>query len=835
MQNNTHQIVFCGFGKLILGLLLFLVALPMAAQKRNINLTINVTTNTGESLKGQTVDLQQTDYSLGYGTLTLDDKGSVSVKVYAGNHKLTITRSGYNDFTSSFSVSKDTTVTAQLVEAFQTPYSLSTNVEHNAQTGLNDVTLTWNREAPVFFDDFESYEPFATTFGSWTGIDRDHLTAAPLVGSYPNRGVFEYAQIISPMNVDPTWWYDYPILRPYGGLQYVGFIRTGSNEPNDDWLISPTITPGNDNVLQFMAHAADQYDEKFQVYVTTKTDNPDVSDFTMISSGNYESVDYKSWHRMTYDLSQYAGTPIKFAIRYLGNYNNFGAFMLMVDNVYVGQRPLTASQVKASPIAPVAKRVTKNSPLNPNESFRVYLNDAQVGTTEDYSYTYKGLTAGTYKLGVQSVYKASQSAIVDTTITISGRYARVNAQVLTNNNKSVDGNVLVLTAKSSAETFTDTIKNGTATFASLPYGNYLAEVSAPNYEDFTTEFTINKDTTVSIPLTEKIIDPYNLTADVTYDADNQDYDAVVKWNQNLSFYDSFESYPDFATGSFGDWRTYDLDQHICYPISLNGTVINFPGASTTDKPSAVPPLVFNPKSTTPAMTSDAAVLAPQGDKTIIFFSPQQNGANKWLVSPLITVRDSFVVRFAAKSYTDMYGNDQMEVAVSTSGNDPQTSNFTTVSTINPVTAGQWTLYETDLKNYVGQQVYIGVHYVSYDCFFSQLDNFYVGNPSGSSFVDVGAVGHYNIYLDGKLVGTSTTPTFTINSITAGTHTVGIEAVYTSGKSKIVTTTINTATGIEAVCTNKTDVSAPAYNLAGQRVSSTYRGIVIQNGHKFIRK
>ena len=62
----------------------------------------------------------------------------------------------------------------------------------------------------------------------WTGIDADLEAAAPLVGSYPNRGVMQYAQIINPLTVTPTWWYDYPILRPYSGQQYVGFTRTNS-------------------------------------------------------------------------------------------------------------------------------------------------------------------------------------------------------------------------------------------------------------------------------------------------------------------------------------------------------------------------------------------------------------------------------------------------------------------------------------------------------------------------------------------------------------------------------------------------------------------------------
>ena len=44
-----------------------------------------------------------------------------------------------------------------------------------------------------------------------------------------------------------------------------------------------------------------------------------------------------------------------------------------------------------------------------------------------------------------------------------------------------------------------------------------------------------------------------------------------------------------------------------------------------------------------------------------------------------------------------------------------------------------------------------------------------------------------------------------------------------------------AAGVNAVVTEKFDTNAPMYNLAGQRVSKAYKGVVIQNGHKFIVK
>ena len=44
------------------------------------------------------------------------------------------------------------------------------------------------------------------------------------------------------------------------------------------------------------------------------------------------------------------------------------------------------------------------------------------------------------------------------------------------------------------------------------------------------------------------------------------------------------------------------------------------------------------------------------------------------------------------------------------------------------------------------------------------------------------------------------------------------------------------TGIETIKqeVSEKDANAPRYNLAGQRVSATYKGVVIQNGHKFMQ-
>ena len=231
-----HSLSFSAYNKLMkqflpLTLLFLLLGLTANAQSRDKQLTIEVTSVEGDNLKGQTLTLTQTDFQASYGTLKLDAAGKCSLKVYAGNHLLELNRGGFNPVSYQFTISDDETgkdIKIELTEKTRQPFALTTETEHDIFTGKNTISLSWNTEEPAFFDDFESYDDFAVSFGQWTGIDADLEAAAPLVGSYPNRGVMQYAQIINPLTVDPTWWYDYPILRPYDGKQYVGFTRTSS-------------------------------------------------------------------------------------------------------------------------------------------------------------------------------------------------------------------------------------------------------------------------------------------------------------------------------------------------------------------------------------------------------------------------------------------------------------------------------------------------------------------------------------------------------------------------------------------------------------------------------
>ena len=819
-------------------LFLAILCVGVSAQQRNKQLTIEVTSVENDDLAGQPLTLTQTDYEVSYGQLKLDGDGRCSLKVYAGNHRLTIDREGFDRLEHEFEVSETATgttvVSVTLKEKTRQPYALAATVTHDALTGRNDIGLAWNTEQPAFFDDFENYEGWAINFGEWTGIDADNEAAAALLGSYPNRGVMQYAQIINPLTVNPTWWYDYPILRPYDGQQYVGFTRTSSGNANDDWLISPVITVGTDNVLQFMGKAADQYTERFMVYVTTKTDNPVQADFVRLDQGNYETADYRGWREYSYDLSAYAGQQIKFAIRYVSHYNFYGSFMLMIDNVYVGQA-LGSEELGV-------RSYKLRSPANPNEQFRIFLDGQQVGITEDYEYTIEDVTPGEHTVGVQAVYLQAESAVTTTAVSVApaSGFSRVTFHVTADSKLSADGQQLSLLSLESADSYLLTVSGGKVEVASLPNGTYVVHVEEGAFEEYRQTITVAGDATIDIVLADHIITPYNITATT-----GDDGSLTLRWNQELSFTDSFEDYDDFATGSFGEWKTVDRDQQPVYPIALGSqsNIVSFPGSGTATNPTAIAPMVFNPWNTTPAMLpTDPAIAAPTGQKTVIFFSPQRTKADKWLISPLMDIHDNYQLSVKAKGYTAMYP-ESMEFCISDGSDQP--NDFTVISEVSTLSSEQWAVYHTDLSGYAGRQVRLAVHYTSTDAFLAQIDDFTVGPVDGQgAVVDYGNVVRFDIWLDGQKVGESQTPSFVIKNLAEGYHVIGICAVYQNGQSETAYYEIGGITAVNSplslfkgICNPRTST---LYDLQGRKLSNgkwsngqIRKGIYVKNGRKVI--
>lgn len=743
-----------------------LFAFMQAMGQTTYTVTLYVTAVTGQDLEGTPVVLENVNTGLVYNR-SLDSDGMCTItRVLAGTHMLTITPRDLALYSSEIEVTDNMSLEIELVEEVRTPYALTASTSHDNKTGYNEVALMWNRETDYFFDDFESYDAFSIDFAPWTGIDGDHVPAAQLYGSYPNSGLNQYATIFNPLVIDPPVWYTYPVLRPYSGKQYVGFIRTATGTANDDWLISPQIHVGVRNVVRFLAKAGDRYDEQFLVYIS-ETGN-ERGDFIPLTQGNYESVDYESWHTIQYDLSAYEGKDVYIAIRYISR----STFMLMVDDFFVGAADIDPSSMAAAAPARRVRSGSSQAPQTGSEHFVIYLDGDSVTDTYSTQYTLRDVAPGRHTVEVEARYIVSKSdrAQIEVALPAENEMASLTIEAHSNG-ISPDGTEVSYTDTQTGLIFTDTIRGGLSVHGFLPKSEYIVNINSRNFELYDTIFTLVDDMTLVVPLIEKINAPYNLTADVS-GRDDGNIDVQLRWNQELGWSDDFESYPDFAQ-QFGEWTTFDGDQMVTYPIgNANQEIYEFPGSGEE-----MACLIWNPLATVPSMEGDYAAYPPEGARCVAFFSPQQAKANDWLISPPIKVYNDYVVRFDLKAYTSLYA-ETVAICVSEES-DPAT--FTVLDEIGAT--DEWMVIELDLSQYAGKEVYVALNYTTYDGFFMLVDEFYVGPANSIAGTTVEGVS-YDIFLDDEKIGNTDECSFTIEGIANARHTAGVKAIYPTGESEM---------------------------------------------------
>jgi hypothetical protein len=802
------------------------IVLKNFSTSREFPLTVKVTNNAGVNLQGAPFTLVAERFSVTYPTseTVLDANGCATLNVYGGAQTLTIEVDGMKRVIRTFNVNKAATIEIALEENVQTPYGTSYILNHDIYTGTNNVVLNWNGDEAIFEDSFEDYEPFAVNFAPWTGIDVDNAPAVTMSGIYPNTGVVNYGQIINPMAVSPVWDpVEYPTLAARTGMQYAGFPATASGVANNDWLITPAITLTDDNVLRFSLKSADVGNARFTVGITT-LDNPSANDFTIISEGNYLDVDYTEWKTYEISLADYAQKTVKIGFHCISAY---GAFISQLDDVFVG-RVAVKQNGKALRVAP-------RSAGNPNEKFTVILDGAVVGETEDYSFTLTDVAPGAHVAQIVAKYLNAQAEPAEIDFNINADdYVKTDFAVTTNNEVMPEDMTVVLASTTDEDAvYNIALTNGAASVASFPKGDYKVTLQQPYYNAYNSTVTIAEAGTVAITLEETIVTPFNINVETSNNGNEAT--AVVSWNRYYGFSDSFETYDDFATGSFGGWTTINNNTEPSYPIGLGSTsnIVSFPGASTSTNPASVPPMVFNPNATTPAMTVDTAVAAPTGVKTILFQGPQNAVADKWLISPQISIREGYTLSLLAKAYS-IYP-ETMQLCIATNGGK-EPADFTVLDAVQPPYE-QWTEYTVALDDYVGQDAYLAVHCTSNDGFILQIDDFTVGREGGEDASQVGYVKSYDVTLNGVDQANTTDNELTIEHLLPGDYTVGVRANYASGASEVATYnfSIDQFDSLSAVTTaditvrggnGEIHITAPAAGAAASSTNGSTSGTLV---------
>lgn len=809
----------------------------VAVAQQACTLTLQVTSVTGEDMSGTPFYLERLESGLVYNRVLGANGTYVEKQIYPGVHHLRIEKEGLKTYDNpNLDIQGDTIVKIEMEEPVRTPYNLLTTLAHDPKTGINNVSLVWNEETDYFFDDFEDYQSFTLDFAPWTGIDKDQAEAAQLMyGGYPNCALKQYATIVAPDEAYVTgsvdggdvheisWWYYAPQLRSYSGKKYMGFIRTASGTTNNDWAITPQIHVGVNNVVRFMAKAADAPVEKFKVWIST-TGNEE-ADFLPLTQGNYESVTWEQWRTIEYDLSKYEGQDVYIAIQYITQ----AGWMLMVDDFFVGSSKLSPSSIKAR--LPKARRIMRKPAAGDDpQSYKIYLDDEEVGSVQTNSYVFENLTAGTHTLGVKSVYKVSESDLATTQIEVpdASGYANVTVRFTTNGG-SIEG--LAVNYLSGSYQVTDTIKSGVSQFASLKKGEYVISVNDDSYEPLDSLINIDKDMEIDLELIEKIVEPYNLSVDFTYRDADQKTDVLFTWNQDFGWEDSFEEYDDFAT-QFGGWVTFDQDRTRPYGIQVNGEQISYPGMGTGESPV----VVFNPETTTPPCVGDSYLCTIFGKKYIMFRGIERATSDDWLITPKQKINEGYVLNFYIHVYPGVQVYPETIEVMATTGSQTDLTSFVSLYK-ETFTEDGWYEVTVDLGEYVNQEIYLALHYISNDGWMLKADNFYVGPSSDAPAPEVGDA-TYEVYLNGEKKAEALTDNFYMfEALDDGTYTAGVKAKYESGESATVEYVFTAEyTGIDDVVTPEVKiygrdqaiwiesisgnpVKATVYNAAGQPVAA----------------
>ncbi len=204
-----------------------------------------------------------------------------------------------------------------------------------------------------------------------------------------------------------------------------------------------------------------------------------------------------------------------------------------------------------------------------------------------------------------------------------------------------------------------------------------------------------------------------------------EYGPPIIWREN------FECYEPFISENIGDWIIYDIDGLATY----SSAAMDFPSETYSGAG-----FIYNQALATATNDPNTNPQEPswwetyEGNQGLYFISCVPSGSvtqnNDWMISPEISLVniESPTLRFMAKTLKDDWGLERFRVAI---GNSTNYNEFTVISEGAYLEAPtDWTLYEFDLSTYEGQNIRVGINYVSDDNFVLQMDEFVVEGTLG---------------------------------------------------------------------------------------------------------
>lgn len=367
--------------------------------------------------------------------------------------------------------------------------------------------------------------------------------------------------------------------------------------------------------------------------------------------------------------------------------------------------------------------------------------------------------------------------------------------------------------------------NATTTFEYTYATNVMTQASLEwkAVVEYAADGDMNNNTTATTKTTVKTT---NYPAVTTLAGTQADGTVSLTWSEPeiaapapVTVTDDFESYDSF-TASAGDWTFVDVDG--AEVGGFQGTSFSVDGVDIIRSKQS-----FWVHDVTDATVWNQTFEAHSGTKYLAAMFRYDDGqADDWAISPELT-GNAQTVSFYAKSYSSDYP-EQIEVYYSTGSKSP--ADFIKVNDA-VVVPGEWTEYTAQLP--AGAK-YFAIRSCAASNFMLMVDD--VTYEMYQGFGDLSLVG-YNIYRDGVKLNAEPVaePSYTDADVTAGEHSYAVTVVYDKGESAASNIfTIGVISGISSVSVETVD-NAPAYNLAGQKVNDSFKGIVIKNGRKVVVK
>lgn len=294
------------------------------------------------------------------------------------------------------------------------------------------------------------------------------------------------------------------------------------------------------------------------------------------------------------------------------------------------------------------------------------------------------------------------------------------------------------------------------------HGVYSMKAGKDGFSACKGTVAILNDTTITVRVEENLFEPL---WDTISTAENT-VDLRWKMDDFVPFYDDMESYEDWSISGYGDYELGRVQEKA--GLFINGESITWPNQDAEQSF-----IVFNPKTTTPALTQEnwqphsgtrmltamRAMLASNYDVLVKRIAKGGGTLSFWAYGVSYDGKpETFRVLYSTE-------NDFTETSFKPLHEERQLESYP-----------EWTCWKFFLPE---DAVWFGIQCTSSGIFAFHLDDI----AYEQDFVEAVPTG-YEVYLDGSLAATLEGDVFshTLNSVANGEHTVGIKAIYASGVS-----------------------------------------------------